>query len=462
MRKNIFVLLGCVIGCYLLATFGSGCAQVGFPTGGDKDTLAPVLVKATPADGKLNFTGNKITITFDEYIELKELQSNLLVSPLPKKNPTIGSNLKTINIKLKDTLQPNTTYSIHFGNAVVDVHEGNILRDFSYTFSTGSYIDSLQIKGRAYLAETGKVDSTLQVYLYKNASDSDITTRRPDYITKLNSNGVFTFEHLPAASFKIYVLKDGDGGKTYNAKTETFAFTDVDINPAGRMDPIMLFAYAEEKEIPRSLPLPKQPLEKKLKYTASITGKTQDILQPLEFTFSNGLKKYDSSKIIVSDTNFRPLPNIIPVLDSNRKKISINIPWKPETFYTFILPKEAFEDSAGNTLEKTDTVRFSSRRTSDYGRIVLRFKNIDLSKHPVIQFLQTDAIKFSFPVTGTEWENKLFPPGEYDVRILYDTNNNGVWDPGNYKEKLQPERAISLPQKLGVKADWDNEREIQL
>ncbi|MEO8771621.1 MAG: Ig-like domain-containing protein [Ferruginibacter sp.] len=462
MRKNIFVLLGSIIGCYLLATFGSGCAQVGAPTGGPKDTIAPVLVRANPEPGKINFTGNKITIVFDEYIELKDIQSNLVVSPLPKKNPSISSSLKTISIKLKDTLQPNTTYSINFGNAVVDVHEGNILKDFTYSFSTGSFIDSLEFKGKVFLAETGKVDSTLLVYLYKNAVDSDITTRRPDYITKINGKGNFTFKHLPAATFKIYVLKDADGGKTYNSKTETFAFTDADIYTAEHVEPVTLFAYAEEKEAPRALPSPKKPLEKKLKYTASLTGKTQDILQPLTFEFSNGLKKYDSSKIIVSDTNFKPLPNIVPILDSNRKKITINIPWKTETFYYFIMPKESFEDSAGNALDKTDTVRFSTKRTSDYGRIVLRFKNIDLAKHPVIQFLQNDAIKFSFPVTSAEWSNKLFPPGEYDVRILYDTNNNGVWDPGNYKEKLQPERAISLPQKLGIKADWDNEREIQL
>ena len=462
MRKNIVVLLGSIIGCYLLATFGSGCAQVGAPTGGPKDTLAPVLVRASPEPGKINFTGNKITIVFDEYITLKDIQSNLLVSPLPKKNPTVGSVLKTISIKLKDTLQPNTTYSINFGNAVVDVHEENILKDFTYTFSTGSYIDSLEFKGKVFLAETGKVDSTLLVYLYKNAADSDITTRRPDYTAKVNGKGIFSFKHLPAATFKIYVLKDGDGGKTYNSKTEIFAFTDADINTAEHVEPVTLFAYSEEKEAPRTLPAPKKPLEKKLKYTASIAARTQDILQPLTFEFNSGLKKYDSSKIIVSDTNFKPLPNIVPTLDSNRKKITINIPWKPETFYNFIMPKEGFADSAGNALEKTDTVRFSTKKITDYGRVVLRFKNIDLAKHPVIQFLQNDAIKFSFPVTSVEWSNKLIPPGEYEVRILYDINNNGVWDPGNYKTKLQPERAISLPQKLGIKADWDNEREIQL
>ncbi len=464
MRKNFLILLTVIISGYALLTLGSGCAQIGFPTGGATDSLAPVLAKASPETNKLNFTGNKITLVFDEYIELKDIQTNLLVSPSPKKNPTIGSNLKTVSIKLKDTLLPNTTYSIDFGNAIVDVHEGNILRNFTYTFSTGSYIDSLQFGGKVLMAESGKPDSTLMVYLYKNAVDSDVTTRKPDYITRLNAKGIFSFKHLPAGNFKIYALKDGDGGKTYNSKTEIFAFTEKDINTEQQVDSVGLYAYAEKKEEPQKPGAPgqKNPAEKKLKYTSSVSGRTQDILIPLEFEFGNGLKTFDSSKIILSDTNFKPLPNIIPVLDSSRKKVSMNVAWAAETNYILILPKEAFEDSAGNVLEKTDTIRFSTKKTTDYGSLLLRFKNLDLASHPVIQFLQNDAIKFSFPIISTEWSNKLFTPGEYDVRILYDLNNNGVWDPGNYKEKIQPERAISLPQKLAIKADWENEREIQL
>lgn len=443
----------------------SGCAQIGFPTGGDKDSLAPLLIKASPEINKLNFTGNRISLTFDEYIEIKDIQSNLLVSPLPKNNPTIGSNLKTINIKLKDTLLPNTTYSINFGNAIVDVHEGNVFKNFSYTFSTGSTIDSLEVSGKVILAETGKTDSTLLVLLYKNAVDTEVTSRKPDYITKPDGKGNFKFEHLPAGSFKIYALKDGDGGKTYNSKIETFAFSDEDINTAEPVSPVTLFAYNEEKPPPSTSTSSggaKKAIEKKLKYTTSITGKTQDLLQPLGITFSNGLKKFDSSLIIVSDSSFKPLPNINPTVDSTRKQVSIAINWQPETDYILVVPKEAFEDSTDAVLEKTDTIRFTTKKNSDYGTVLLRFKNIDLSRHPVIQFLQTDVIKLSSPITSNEWSNKRFTPGEYDVRILYDTNNNGSWDPGKYKEKLQPERAVSMPQKLSIKADWDNEREIQL
>ncbi len=464
MKRNLLVLLGLIIGFYSVVTVNSGCAQIGYPTGGVADSLAPVLVKSSPEIDKLNFTGNRITLTFDEYIEIKDIQTNLLISPLPKTNPTISSNLKTVSIKLKDTLLPNTTYSINFGNSIVDVHEGNPLKNFSYTFSTGNMIDSLELSGKVLLAESGKADSTIMLLLYRNASDSDVTFRKPDYITRSDANGLFKFKYLPAAAFNIYALKDGDGGKTYNSKTETFAFYDSEVNTAEPAKSITLFAFALEKPAPLN-PVPsgqKKPAEKKLRYTNSLIAKQQDILQPLNFTFTNGIKSFDARKLTITDTSFNTIPNLTPTLDSTRQKLEVKVNWIPETEYYFILQKDALEDSAGNSLEKADTVRFTTKKLSDYGSIVLRFRNIDLSKHPVIQFLQADAVKYYYPVTGSEWSNKRFPPGEYEIRILYDDNNNGIWDPGNFKEKRQPERAVSLPQKLAIKADWENEREIQL
>lgn len=464
MKRNLLVLLGLIIGFYCMVTVNSGCAQIGYPTGGIADSLPPVLVKASPELQKLNFTGNRITLTFDEYIEIKDIQTNLLISPLPKVNPTISSNLRTVSIKLKDTLRPNTTYNINFGNSIVDVHESNPLKDFSYTFSTGNTIDSLELSGKVLLAESGKSDSTIMLLLYRNASDSDVTIRKPDYITRSDSKGLFKFSYLPAASFSVYALKDGDGGKTYNSKTEVFAFFDSEVNTAEPGKPITLFAYAMEKPAPlNSVPSgQKKPAEKKLRYTSSVSTKLQDILLPLSFTFTNGIKTFDSGKLTITDTSFRPIPNLSPTLDSTRQKLEVKVNWIPETEYYLIFQKDALEDSAGNSLEKTDTIRFTTKKVSDYGSIVLRFRNIDLLRHPVIQFLQGDAVKYSYPITGSEWSNKRFPPGEYEIRILYDDNNNGIWDPGNFKEKRQPERAISLPQKLAIKADWENEREIQL
>jgi hypothetical protein len=87
---------------------------------------------------------------------------------------------------------------------------------------------------------------------------------------------------------------------------------------------------------------------------------------------------------------------------------------------------------------------------------------LNLQLHPVLQLVQQDSIFRSVPITGPNWSDKLFPPGDYEIRVLFDTNNNGKWDPGDYSKKLQPERIISFDKKLSIKADWDNERDIEL
>ncbi len=462
MKNNILALLIFILLAQFMITLGSGCAQIGAPTGGPKDTIAPVLVKATPEINKINFNGNKITLTFNEYIELQDLPSNLLISPLQKTMPSIKSNLRSIYITLKDTLLSNTTYTINLGNAVKDINEGNIYKNLQYTFSTGNVIDSLQLSGNVTMAETGKIDSTLIALLYLNALDSSVTTRKPDYIARVDGKGNFLFTHLPASTVRVYVLKDGDGGKTYNSKKELFGFYDADINTTNATAPIILYAYAEEKSMKESKVEKKQSKEKKLSFSNNLNGPKKDLLEPLKLTFNTAIKKLDVKSIVLTDTSFKVLPNINITLDSSQGVITIDYKWIPETRSCLIIPKEAIEAEEGKTLSSTDTIYFLTKSISDYGNVVLHFNNLNITKKPVLQFVTGDQVKYTYPITGNEWSNKLFPPGEYEVRILYDANSDGVWTPGKYKEKLQPEKITLLPQKLSVKANWDNERTIDL
>jgi hypothetical protein len=124
---------------------GPGCANIIPPQGGPKDSIAPVLMKANPENSARNFTGNKINFTFDEFVELQNVQENLLVSPLPKTNPSVDYKLNTVSVKIKDSLEANTTYILNFGDAIKDVNEGNVMKGFTYVFSTGRYIDSLEL-----------------------------------------------------------------------------------------------------------------------------------------------------------------------------------------------------------------------------------------------------------------------------------------------------------------------------
>ncbi len=448
---------------YIITVITSGCAQIGVVSGGPQDTMPPLLIRATPDNKTVQFSGNKIVLNFNEYIDVQEIQANVIVSPYPKSFPAISNNLKTITIRLKDSLLPNTTYNINFGNAVKDINEGNIYKNLSYTFSTGKFIDSCELSGKVILAETGKTDSTLWALLYRNATDTDVRTKKPTYITKVKSDGTFHFKYLPSDRYKIYALKDGDGNKYYSSKAEVFAFYDNEIQiPSNAMGPV-LYAYAEKKPSSNLPPVTeKKKEEKKLLYQTNLIAFKQELTDSLQITFNKPIQKLISDSIIITDTNYQKqiINNI--TIDSSRKVVSISKVWQPDQLLYLIISKKSVEDSNGISLSKSDTIRFTTKQIEEYGSLQLTFKNLDLTKKPILQFVQGETIKFRFPLTNNVWTNTLMTPGEFEIRILYDTNNNGVWDAGKYETKTQPERVISIPEKIAIKSDWTNEREIIL
>ena len=447
---------------YCLSVYNTGCAQIGAPTGGPRDSIPPRLVSASPKLNSTNVTGNKITLTFNEYVEVRETQTNVLISPYPKRSPSVDYKLRAVTVKLRDSLMPNTTYSINFGNAIVDNNEGNPFKDFTYVFSTGNTIDSLTLSGKVIIAETGSYDSTMIAVLYRNADDSSVQKRKPDYMAKLDGEGNFSFINLPPGNFNVYALKDGDGSRTYNSKKELFAFTGSVITVSANTDPVLLYASAIEKEGRNVTPTKQATADKKLRYGLASPGQMQDLLNPLEIGFNKPLKKFDPQKLILTDTNYKTISSTTWSIDSSRTKIFLTAKWQEETQYRLIMDSTAVSDSSNNNIAKTDTIRFITKKEADYGNVVLRFSNLDMTKNPVLQFVQGEEVKESSAIKAMEWSKKLMIPGEYKIRILFDDNKNGKWDSGDYSKKLQPEKVIALPLKLAIRANWDNERDIKL
>ncbi|WP_255513190.1 Ig-like domain-containing protein [Lutibacter sp. Hel_I_33_5] len=213
---------------FLITIFS--CARKGNPDGGPKDEDAPLMVTANPPYKSVSFNEKEIKIYFDEYINLKELNKNLVVSP-PFKNPALitpqGSPSKYINIKIIDTLKPNTTYTLNFGKAVQDNNESNVLENFKYVFSTGTYIDSLTLKGSIKDAIKRKPDIDISVLLYRidsAYSDSLIYKQKPNYVTNTIDTTKFEFTNLQKGKYLLLALKDATNDYIFNPKTDKIGF----------------------------------------------------------------------------------------------------------------------------------------------------------------------------------------------------------------------------------------------
>ena len=465
MKRNIAVYLSLLItSIYIIAIVGAtGCANMIPPTGGPRDSLPPVLIAASPNDSATSFTGNRVVLNFNEYVEIDNPSENVLVSPTPVNAPLIERKLRTISVKLRDTLEPSTTYSINFGNAIKDLNEGNVFKNFTYIFSTGSTIDQNTFSGKVIVAETGSTDSTLLAVLHRNLDDSAVSKEKPRYIARLDSSGNFQFRNLPKGTFAVYVIPN-EYSKRYDDTTKLFAFADKPVTITEETSPVTLYAFSLPKQVP-AVPAPPTAAtgrDKLLRYNTSLESNKQDLLTPLHLNFVRKVS-FDSTKIVLTDKEFKPLTNYQLIADTNRTRFTIRYSWPANTEFNLLLGKEAFRDSAGTTLAKDDTIRFITKTPAEYGSVRLRFRNLDLSKNPVLQIVQGEQVIEGIPLTVTDFSRKLFQPGEYAMRLLYDTNKNGVWDAGKfYGTRRQPEVVISLNTPLSVRANWDNEKDISL
>jgi hypothetical protein len=460
-----FLILAAVYGIFFTAP---GCANMIPPTGGPRDSLPPVLMNATPRDSSLNFNSKKITFTFNEYVQLTDVQQNLIVSPVPKTNPTVEFKLRNVTVTLRDTLEENTTYTLNFGNSIRDNNEGNPLKNFSYAFSTGPELDSFSLQGNVTIAETGKVDSTLIVILHQNLADSAVSKERPRYIARLDGSGNFMFQNLPSGTFNLYALKDEGGMRRYSSPGQLFAYADAPVVIPFSGEEIKLRAFIDSVIVDDDLPAPSganaaQP--KTLQYNTNlINNSVQDLLSPLELTVRNvPFKTFDSNGVKLYNELYQLEPSYSAKLDTSNFKVIITNRWKENTTYNLILDKAFATDTLNRSLAKTDTLTFQTKRENEYGAVRLRFLNLDLSLNPILQFVQSDKVIKSYPMSGREFATKLFEPGEYSLRIVLDENKNGIWDTGKFlREKRQPERIIFIERKVNVKANWDNEIDITL
>ncbi len=233
MKHKTLATLGLTLTAMMLLY---ACAKQGYPTGGPKDETPPVVLGTTPQNGTTNFDAKEFYILFDEYVQVKSADENILVSPPMKQKPEYGTKGRGILVKIKDTLRENATYLFQFKEGIVDFNEGNALKSFEYVFSTGSHIDSMTLQGRVLDAFTGEPrKETVTVVAYHAGSDtlapmtpsgdSVVAKEQPLYMTRCDKEGHFELNHLREGSYLLLAYEDGDKNLRFGTG-EAVAFLD--------------------------------------------------------------------------------------------------------------------------------------------------------------------------------------------------------------------------------------------
>lgn len=372
----------------------TSCAKRGNITGGSKDTLAPVLKASFPKNGSVNFKDNEIKLVFDEFVKLKNINKQLIISPPMKRQPEIlpYNASKIITIRLKDTLQPNTTYSFNFGQSIEDNNEGNPYSQFKYIFSTGEKIDSLKLKVKIKDALEKKVDNFVSVMLYEineKFNDSTIYKETPRYITNtLDSLQFVTIENIKAGNYLLLALKD-NGNNKFNPKSDKIGF------------------YKHFITIPNDTIFEVELFKEKLPFTA---------FKPSQASGNKMLMGYEGSPKGIK-VRVKKGSEIIPsIVTQFPKKDSVYLWYKPIKADSLLVQveKDKFikEFSVKLKKQKADTLNLNT----EYSSILpLRERFVINSNTPLVQFdpskislKNKDSLAIDFTTAYDEFEQKFY------------------------------------------------------
>jgi len=442
MRKFIFILT-------IISVLFISCAKRGTITGGPKDTIAPVIVKSNPKNYETNFTGKTIKIDFSEYIKVKDINKQLIISPPMGKSPTIvpqGSASKFISITLNEDLKPNTTYSFNFGQSITDYNEGIPYSQFKYVFSTGAYVDSLAVSGNVKDAFENKTDEFVTVMLYDaaNYNDSLVYKQKPVYITNtLEKNTAFKIENIKEGEYYLVALKDKNNNYNYQAKSEKIAFKKEKIKiPTDSTFTLNLFA--EKSEIKTFKPTLESNNKLFLGYEGDpknikIFTKKNNIETPLRFSKSEN-KKSDSLQVFIPN-DAKDSINVIVKSDNYVKDYVVKLKTLKEGDS---LKVSLYANNKLNFNEKLNLQTTTPIRKINSEKIFLRKKDStlvpftteinDLEQLIAFDYIQEEDQKYTIELLPGAIED------DYNTKtdsLKFDYSTGAISDFGNLKLRLK-------------------------
>jgi len=396
--------------CLLVCSAFFNCAKRGTPTGGDLDTIPPAYVKSSPENFTTNFDAKEVEIYFDEYIRLKDARRQIIISPPIDPRPIIspqGGPKKYVTIKLGDSLKENTTYTINFGNSIIDNNEENPLPFFKYVFSTGSYIDSLQVSGRvkdAFEAETDEFISVLLYEIDEEYSDSLVYQQPPTYIGYTqDSTHTFQIENMKAGKYKVVALKDKNSNYLFNPSEDKIDFLQDTLSlPTDRQLELSIFMEQKDFRVSKT----KQMGANRVVY--GYEGELNDSIQikileptPSQFT-STIIKDFEKDTLHFWYQ---------PVIEKDSLMTAVTQNNYQDTLITRM--KELYKD----TLDIKKLNANSLGLKEDFGIYAnIPLKEIDSSK---ISILNKDSVAVKFTPRLLALENKLMLDFEKEEKQTY-------------------------------------------
>jgi len=424
------------------------------PEGGPKDVKPPTVVSSYPNNHCVHFKSKEIRILFNKFIQLKDQNNEITISPPPKNNPDVKVKGKILVITFADSLLNNNTYCINFGNSIEDLHEGNVLKNFRFVFSTGSYLDSLSVRGKVIDAFDNTPQKDVLTMLYARISDTIPIDSlpfhfKPSYLARTDENGLFSLENVRNGPLLLFALKDQNGNEIFDLPNEKIAFCDSLIN--GTYVPIILNDTTKQDSLTKkSHPTQKDSLQARPDnipfYTLRLFEEI-DSIQKIKKVF---LPQKDQVAVIfrfpTHDPHFKPL-NFIYDPDWATKEISHG----KDTVYLWLKP---------NSLDSLTIEISDKNKILDTARISLLDKNTKKkkdSKLPVQRVFLTSNIRdgnlnhfrnnpqiiSSYPVVRSDFPRILLI---YDKDTIHTT----------------PVFADSLKRILTLKHKWKEDKKYRL
>lgn len=427
-KLRVFVFFSISVLGFISILLISSCASVQAPTGGPKDTIQPGIVKEIPKNLSRNFSSKKIEIEFDEFIKLSNEFTEISISPSMDIPPSFRAKKENLEITFEEKLIPNTTYTINFGKAILDVNEGNILKNYSYVFSTGSKIDSLSISGQVINSLTKQKVKDVTVFILPVNQDSLFGKKRPSFFATTDTSGNFKLSNLREDNYRIYALNEqGTGDRIYNGKLEEIAFLKNPIQLNKDTSNIVLSLF---KEVPKDFAI----LDRKIESDGKISIVfNKPIKKPeAEIILPTGLDKIkrvefsstkDSARIWLPEMNF---DSLLVSIKSENKALD-----------TVILRRNKKDTYSDNVIISDNIVNGKLRPGSD---LSLKFtKPIKSFNEKLISILEDSIAIKNYNISEDKNLNRTYIikyPWRLNKQYQLKIDNNAFEDIGGNKSKL--------------------------